>query len=153
MANSIEIRGLDELIRRMQQFPERLEASMRETMQAALLTLWENVPPYPAPPAGSSYDRTGTLGRTLGSGEGGGTGGGQPDVYEVREMGSGFEGQFGTNLDYAPYVIGDEEQNPYHTVNGWWRMSFIKNRAQEKIEGLFNTMGEKIAEFLEGKGG
>ena len=151
MANSIEIRGLDELIRRMQQFPERLEASMRETMQAALLTLWENVPPYPAPPAGSSYDRTGTLGRTLGSSEGGGTGGGQPDVYEVREMGSGFEGQFGTNLDYAPYVIGDDMQSRH--MGHWWKISVIKDRAQAKIEGLFSTMGEKIAEFLEGKGG
>jgi hypothetical protein len=147
---SIEIRGLDELLARMRQFPKKLDASMRVTMQAALLALWENVPAYPPPPDDSTYVRTGTMGRTLGSGEGGGKSGGQPDIYEVRELGSGYEGHFGTNLDYAPHVIGEETQAKH--MGHWWKISVIKEKAQEKIQGLFKTMGDKMAEFLEGKG-
>src|SRR3972149_3265026 len=102
----IEVRGLKELIARMKAYPQKLNAALGITMDAAMLTLWENVPPYPPEPEASTYDRTGTLGR----GEAGGKSGGQPDIYEVREMGGGFEGHFGTNLEYAPYVIGDDTQ-------------------------------------------
>jgi hypothetical protein len=146
----IEIRGLDELMQRMRQFPQKLNASIKTTMQAALLTLWENVPPYPPPPDDSTYVRTGTLGRTLGSAEGGGKGSGQPDVYEVRELGAAWEGRFGTNLEYAPYVIGDDTQAKH--MGHWWKISVIKERAEEKINRLFEILGEKLAEFLEGKG-
>jgi hypothetical protein len=145
----IEIRGLNEILARMKAYPKKLADSVKVTMQAALLTLWENVPAYPPPPEDSTYVRTGTLGRTLGSGEGGGKGSGQPDVYEVRELGSAWEGHFGTNLEYAPFVIGDEEQAGH--MQHWWKISVIKERAQEKIERLFATLGEKLAAFLEGK--
>src|SRR5689334_23309717 len=107
MTSPIEVRGLDELIKRMKAYPDQLTKSVRVTMQAVLLAVWEAVPPYPPPPEGSTYDRTGTLGRTLGSGFEGGQSG-QPDVFTIKELGSAWEAHFGTNLDYAPYVIGDE---------------------------------------------
>jgi hypothetical protein len=147
---SIEIRGLDELLQRMRKFPDKLDASLRVTMQAAMLALWENVPPYPPPPSDSTYVRTGTLGRTLGSGEGGGRSGGQPSIYEVRELGAGMEGHFGTNLGYAPHVIGDETQA--RNMGHWWKISVIAEKAKDKIGSLFNTLGEKLAAFLEGRG-
>jgi hypothetical protein len=146
----IEIRGLDELIQRMRAYPQKLTASLRVTMQAALLALWENVPAYPPPPDDSTYVRTGTLGRTLGSGEGGGKGGGQPSIYEARELGSGFEGHFGTNLEYAPYVIGDDTQAK--NMSHWWKISVVAERAKDKIDSLFKTLGDKLAAFLEGRG-
>src|SRR5689334_22027280 len=104
--------GLTELIARMQAYPEKLAQAMRTTMDASLLVLWESVPPYPPQPDNSAYERTGTLGRTLGSGSGGGAGSTEPEIYEVKAVGSagGYEGHFGTNLDYAPYVIGDDTQ-------------------------------------------
>jgi hypothetical protein len=150
MTSSIEIRGLKELIERMQKYPRELQQSVGVTMDAAMLALHENVPPYPPPPGDSSYDRTGTLGRTLGSSEGGGRSG-TPDVYEVREMGSTWEGHFGTNLDYAPHVIGDDTQAWMHQGR-WWTIKTVADKATDKINRMFGTLAEKLAKFLEGKG-
>jgi hypothetical protein len=142
----IEVRGLKELQERMQKFPEKLTASLRTTMIAALTALWENVPPYPPPPEYSTYVRTGTLGRSLGSSIDGGTGG-QPSIFQVREMGSSVTGRFGTNLSYAPHVIGDETQSP--RMSHWWTIRTVAEKAQEKIDKLFNTLADKLADFLD----
>jgi hypothetical protein len=50
MTSSIEIRGLKELIERMQKYPRELQESVGVTMDAAMLALHENVPPKPPPP-------------------------------------------------------------------------------------------------------
>lgn len=148
----IEIHGLDELMKRMAAFPEKMAEVTRATMEAAILAVWGEVPPYPAPPENSTYDRTGTLGRTLGSGSGGGKGSNQPSIYEVHEIGSaGFEGRFGTNLDYAPFVIGDETQAGIHQGR-WWVMKDLATKAHDKVVGLFNKMGSVLAGWLEGQG-
>lgn len=151
MSNIIEIRGLKELQARMSRYPEKMAAAMKVTLEAAMLTLWENVPPYPAPPDGSSYVRTGTLGRTLGSSDGGGKAGSEPEVFEVRKFGGEWEGHFGTNLEYAPYVIGDETQAAQNSH--WWTISKVAERAGEKIDRLFDSLANKLAAFLDGKNG
>lgn len=145
----ITIRGLDEVIQRMEQYPDELHKGMEAAMDATMLVLWENVPPYPPPPDNSSYRRTGTLGRTLGSSMSGGKSGGEPDIYEVRPIGSGFEGRFGTRLEYAPYVIGDDTQAWMHYQ--WWTISTVAIRATAKITKLWQLLGEKMARFLDGK--
>ena len=147
----IDVTGLDELIARMKRYPVEMAKGMELTMKATLLTLWENVPPYPAPPPDSAYDRTGTLGRSLGSDIGGGQGVGEPSVFVVRKLGAGFEGKFGTNLEYAPLVIGDDTQAEVHRGR-WYTMRTIASRASEKINRLWQTLGEQMARFLEGQG-
>lgn len=147
MTTIIEQRGLTELIARMRAYPNKLKAVMGVTIDATLLTLWEKVPPYPAPPGGSNYDRTGTLGRTLGSSEGGGVGGGQPSIYETREMGTGYQARFGSNLEYAEYVIGDDTQAVQNSH--WWQMKDIAVRASEKIDRLWKDLGAQMAAFLD----
>jgi hypothetical protein len=153
MTSSIEIRGLKELIERMQKYPRELQESVGVTMDAAMLALHENVPPYPERD-NSGYDRTGTLGRTLGSSVSGGKSG-KPDVYEVREMGSTWEGHFGTNLEYAPHVIGppDAEPNQAWMHYRWWTTDTVKEKAEPKIQSLFKVLAEKLAKWLEGKAG
>lgn len=146
----IETHGLDELITRMKKYPVEMAKGMATTMTATLIALWENVPAYPPPPPDSTYDRTGTLGRSLGSDIGGGTGGGEPSIFVVRKLGEGFEGRFGTALEYAPYVIGDDTQAAHNSH--WWNLRHVANRASEKINRLWQTLGEKMAAFLEGKG-
>ncbi len=146
--NAIEIKGMEELQRRMAQFPNELGKVQDVTMDASLLTLWENVPPYPQRPQESGYTRTGTLGRSLGANMSGGKAG-TPSIYTKKKLGSGIEGRFGTNLDYAPFVIG-EQQSRYHYM--WWTMNTIKEKAQDKIISLWNTAAEKLAKFLDGKG-
>lgn len=153
MSNTlIEVHGLDELLARMKAYPVKMVQLIAVTMRASLITLWENVPPYPAEPPNSAYDRTGTLGRTLGSSASGGTSGGEPSIFTVRKLGEGFEGRFGTNLSYAPYVIGDDTQAAVHSGR-WWNMRFVANKASEKINRLWQTLGDKMAKFLEGTNG
>lgn len=146
---SVEIRGMSELIARMRAFPGKLDAVLRDGVQATLLILWEKTPPYPAPPDGSKYVRTGTLGRTLGSDFGGGRSSGQPEIFGVKRIGQGsFEGRFGTNLEYAEYVIGDGTQAAQHQGR-WWTLSSIAERAKDKIGDLWNGIAHKLAAFLD----
>lgn len=151
MSQSIEIRGLNELLARMSAYPQELIKTVAVGMSASLNILWENVPPYPSPPQDSRYRRTGTLGRSLGSDQSGGAAG-SPSVYSIRQLGQGnFEGTFGTNLEYAPYVIGDTMQAAQNSH--WWRMRNIAEKAAGKINALWDSVAEKLAAFLEGKGG
>jgi len=144
----IEVRGLNEVIAKMQAYPEKLQAGMKTAMDAALLVVWENVPPYPPQPSGVSYRRTGTLGRSLGSGEGGGKSGGEPEIYEVRALGAAsYEGRFGTNLEYARYVIGDDDQNIH--LGYWWQMKDVAARATEKVQRVFADLGRVMADWLD----
>lgn len=147
MANNvIEYKGLDELIMLMKQFPQKLRQISKMGMEASLLVLWENIPPYPAPPPDSKYRRTGTLGRTLGSSEGGGKTGGQPDVYETKAIGAhDYEGRFGTNLNYAPYVIGEEQARH---MSHWWKLTSIIPIAEKKIAKVWEGIAQTMASFL-----
>lgn len=138
------------LSKRMAAFPRQFEAVSKTTMEASLLTLHENVPPYPSPPPDSTYTRTGTHGRKLGSSIGGGKAG-MPSIYVSKKVGDGFEGHFGTNLEYSQYVIGDDNQAWMHRGR-WYQMKDIANKSRDKIIRLWNTAAEKMARFLEGKG-
>lgn len=150
MPENIIIRGLDEIIERLRRKDEKVKQGTKVAMDASLLVLWQNVPPYPNKPEDSNYDRTGTLGRTLGSGEGGGQSALNPTIYEVREMGeANYEGHFGTDLNYAPSVIGDEDQAWMHRGR-WWQMHDIREKAQERIEKIFQMLGDKVKSFIEG---
>lgn len=152
MSQVAEIKGLDELIARMEAYPMELVKTVSVGMSASLNIFWENVPSYPAARPESKYRRTGTLGRTLGSDQSGGATG-EPSIYRIRQLGGGnFEGVFGTSLDYAPYVIGDTEQAEVH-AGTWYQMQDVATKAQPKVETLWNNIGEKLAVFLEGKNG
>jgi hypothetical protein len=149
MSQVAEIEGLKELVERMTEYPTELIKTMAVGMSASLNIFWENVPPYPSRPE-SSYRRTGTLGRSLGSDQSGGATS-EPSVYRIRQLGGGnFEGTFGTNLDYAPYVIGDTTQAQVHS-GVWWQMADVATKATPKITELWNNVAEKLARFLEGK--
>lgn len=142
----IEIRGLDELIARMKQYPQQLNALSKTYMDAALIEVHSSVPPYPPPPEGSKYRRTGTLGRSMGVGfEGKPVG--KPQVYESRKAGSVYEGRFGTRLNYAPHVIGEGTQK----LDWWWTVKDVAEKASVGIIRIFNLMADKMAAFLERK--
>jgi hypothetical protein len=150
MSATVEVHGLDELLARMKAFPQKLTESQAAVMSASLNAIWEKVPPYPQQPAGSSYRRTGTLGRSLGAGgngEGGGTGG-KPSIYRISKLGTGMVGTFGTNVKYAEYVIG-ENQAGMHSSN-WWKLTDALNRAADKINRLWNDFANNLAAFLDG---
>ncbi len=144
---TIESPELEQLIRRMQRFPEVLDRKVRTALDAILLVLWGNVPPYPEPPENSSYDRTGTLGRTLGSSFSGGKGSDHPAIYEVRQQNGGYEAHFGTNLAYAPYVIG--ENQAWMHKDRWWKLQVVADKSRDKIKQVFGMLTTALKKFLE----
>lgn len=145
---NISVSGLDQIIKRMQAFPEKLDGNMQATMDATLLAVNEHVPAYPPAPPTSRYRRTGTLGRTLGSSITGGAKG-EPEIYTVQKMGETWEGRFGTNLSYAPYVIDENKQTRIHQRR-WWTLPQVAERAKAKIERLWQIMANDLAKYLEG---
>lgn len=150
MSQSVEIKGLNELLASMQAYPQQLYATMGTTMATALNIIWSKVPAYPRQNPESKYRRTGTLGRSLGiSGEGGGMSG-EPSIYRINALGAGanWEGKFGSNLEYAQYVIGDTTQSQRALMAGWWQMLDVMLRAQGDIVKLFNNVAEEMAAFL-----
>jgi hypothetical protein len=142
----IEIKGLAELIEKMRAYPGRLRQEIEALMPAALTIFWENVPPYPPPPEGSTYRRTGTLGRTLGSGANAQS----ADIFEIRSLGSTMiEGRFGTRLKYARYVIGDRDTEQAGHMRHWWTLpQTVVERSTGKITRLFVNMVEDINAWL-----
>ena len=149
MPQEIKVDGLDELIADMTAYPVELTKITAQSMTASLIALWEKVPPYPQQDASSNYRRTGTLGRSLGSSEQGGASG-NPSIFNVKQLGVGnVEGVFGTNLNYADYVIG-ENQAGMHSSN-WWNIRTIAERAADKIEKIWQQCGDLLAALLEGK--
>lgn len=147
--NAVEVRGLDELLRQMKNFPHKLRQISEVGMWSSLNTLWEKVPSYPAPPSDSTYRRTGTLGRTLGSSEAGGRTSGEPSVFTVKRLGATeMEGRFGTNLNYAEYVIGD---NQARHMGHWWKLSGVASIAQGKINKIWEGVAQKMVDFLNQK--
>jgi hypothetical protein len=140
-----------DLLQRMSRYPVQLDAVMKETAVAALLIIHESVPAYPKQMPDSSYVRTGQLGRSMGVGQGGGELG-NPDIYLVKKMGSGeYEGEFGTNLGYAPQVIGEQSQKEFFKARGWWTTRTIATRATPKIVKLYAIASEKMTKWLDGK--
>lgn len=177
MQVKLETKGLKELIQRLQDYPDKLHQGMQKGMEDTLLVMAESIPPYPpqidpiqGPQAApvrfttkgginvefiakvpGQYRRTGTLGRTLGSSVEGGASGGKADIYEIRGLGSAIEGHFGTNLKYAPYVIGDHDQAKIHQGR-WWTLSKVKDDALPKIQRIWQYLADAMAKFAEGHG-
>lgn len=139
-----------DLIQRMSRYPKELDKEMDKATEQAMLYVWGNVPPYPAKRPGG-YQRTGTLGRSLGSSMSGGTTGGTPDIYTVKRIGQGkYEGRFGTRLHYAPDVIGSQTQKQLFKKIGWWTMKTIKEKSEKGIQKIFDSMAKRLVKLIGG---
>ena len=140
-----EVEGFDELRKKYQKAPEKFDKAIETTMDASLLVLHENVPPYPE--RESSYVRTGTLGKSFGADLKGGKQG-KADIYEVKQEGKYIVGEFGSKLKYAPYVVSETKQARIHQ-GIWWTIIKIAKNSQRKIEGLFRIAAEELAKWLD----
>ena len=145
--NTIEVKLTPpDLLERLNGYEKRLEGEMKLAMIRSMFHVQDSVPSYPVyPKPPSTYDRTGTLGRTL-------TAGHPSHVRSVKNVGDGVvEGQFGTRLEYAPFVIGDDTQARH--MGHWWTMKTVKAKAEKGIKRIFDKMGDKLAGWIEGKNG
>jgi len=146
----IEVTGLESIAKRMRAFPKQFNKHVKRVMQMSLLKIWESIPGYPKPPKNSKYVRQGTLGSSLGVSMTGGMEG-KPDIYKIQGSGRYTSAEFGTRLNYAQDVIGNNQAEIHK--KRWWRLTVeILNMAKPKIQKVFDELAEDFAEFLDGKG-
>jgi hypothetical protein len=120
----IEVKGLDDLIVRIDSSARILYRHLRRAMGRGLAALQRRIQPYPAPPPDSSYKRTGTLGRRW-----------QANVVEHAPA---VRGILSNPTSYAPFVVGEETQATIHKVR-WKTDKQAANEALPTIEGYFNV--------------
>lgn len=143
----IEIRGDREIIAKYDGIAKDLPDKMKKTMIRSVIYVQGEIPSYPSPPAGSSYRRTGTLGRLLTAfpghsgprniGGGGGDNGGTP-LSRVEPLGGGVQGVVGARLKYIPFVVDDKEQAWMHTGR-WWTLQKVLRDSRAGLQRLWKA--------------
>jgi hypothetical protein len=122
----IEIRGLDELVRRFG--AGGMHRRIRQATEEAVLTVHDEVPEYPAKRPGQIYQRTDLLVKSI--------------TTEVRSMGSETVGTIGTNTVYAPYVIGEKQvgtRGPQAWMHKgrWWTLEGHVRSMRNAIKNIY----------------
>ena len=137
-----------DLLQRMERYPAELKAETEQTLGKALYHVWGSVPAYPPATPGQAYQRTGTLGRSLGTSQQGGKSG-KPEIFTIKRLGSTkYEARIGTRLKYAPDVIGTNTQRPQFKARNWWTMATVVERAEKGVHKLFEAMSKRLVKFL-----
>lgn len=139
MIFDIRLRGQERVARRLAR-GERLGRELEPAMKAAVLYTQGQVPGYPPPPSGSTYRRTGTLGRSVTSQSAPGA------LSRVETLGSGVVGYIGTSIRYAPYVIDRNRQAWMHRGR-WWLLQDVVERA---VDGIRRVLEREIDRILRG---
>ena len=119
---NLRSRGQDEVARNMARIAKDIKPELVNLTRKAVLYVHSTVPPYPAPPAGSSYRRTGTLGREI--------------ATEVRSLGADVVGVIGSKTIYAPYVI-DEKRQAWMHRGRWWTLQSVVSKARAVIVDIY----------------
>lgn len=128
MTDMIRIIGLNELKAKMARRGRDIPAELEVATRKAVAYVHSTVPAYPPPPPQSTYRRTGTLGREIGT--------------EVRPMGSKIIGLIGTNTVYAPWVISDEKvgsrgPQAWMHVGRWWTLQGVVHKAWGSVVKIY----------------
>lgn len=110
---------------------------LKPIMRKAVAYVHGSIPEYPAPPEGSTYRRTGTLGRT--------------NTHEVRSLsGNDVAGLIGNKTVYAPWVISSEKveargpQTRTHKQTGWYTLQAVVFKAGDKVKDIFEQEIRKL---------
>lgn len=133
---NIEWRGVEELMRKMQRRAEKLEDVSKEGMEEAVLFVHSKMPRYPAKLEGSRYRRTGRLGASVTTLSGKAEGA----LSRVEVLSGRTVGVIGTNIVYAPYVIGEGTQSRVHSGR-WWTLA-------EVVRGCADGIGRILEKYV-----
>ena len=138
MPSGVELIGLEALASIPGAAPRVLMDALGQAGEEALLGLIPDLASYPSQPAGSTYRRTGTLGRLWTSAK---------PSWAAKP--SGFIGTLGNATSYGPYVQGDEQARG----NAHWDTAAdVLDGHTAEIFGIFEDALERAAKQLEGSG-
>lgn len=116
----VQVDGIEELLQRLDRAAS--SAVLRAAMQASCDLVQRQLAVYPPARSGSTYRRTGTLGRR----------------WTTRVSGSGYdvEGVVGNNTAYGPYVM-DWHQQAWMHVGVWPIAQDVAGQAEGEIAAIF----------------
>lgn len=173
MANNLEVEGLEEFQRALEEAPEIARPILERRMEQGLFLLEQELKPYPPQPArdraatfntyvrgrghyprsafadGQFDSRTGTkllrAGQVRLTSERLGT----KWTHEIEWLDEAITGVIGNSASYADVVQGSkEDQNYWHGVTGWVTIDEALERHEEAIYRLFEEGVVELAEAL-----
>lgn len=135
---SFRLSGHDALDKKLAKL-QHMEPELAKAAEQSVLYVHGQVPAYPPAPEGSDYVRTGTLGRTVttmgaASGEA---------LSRVETIGGRPTGVIGTALEYAPYVI-DENQQAWMHAGRWWTLQDVVRRSRDGVVRIYEETIRKL---------
>lgn len=139
MSFSIDIQGLDGLLAALERYEEIAQPIIQKASDAALLGLIPDLADYPAPPAGSTYRRSGTLGRLWGAAR-----------PEWQAIASGFEGAIGNNTPYGPWVQDAKLQAKQHKGT-WTTDQAVVDKHAVDTQAYFDAALQDVADAIDAK--
>lgn len=111
--------------------PAEFQRAIVPGMTRGMYLVHQNIPPYPAPPANSSYVRTGKLGQSI--------------TTEVTTDGVDVAGVIGSNIPYAPYVIGSDDEQAWMHEGRWWQLD---NIVEKNLDAIAEEIGQSVEAYL-----
>jgi len=100
-------------------------AAVGRGMARGARRVWQDLPGYPPPPAGSTYRRTGELGRRF-------------SVGEVSVSANSATVPIGNNTPYAGFVVGPDMGSPHQAWmhrGRWWQLDKEMEKDVNKVRG------------------
>ncbi len=130
----IEVKGIEQLNRKLARIQQRLDtgdpgSTLRQAMRRAVLRVQAGMMDYPTQRSGSSYRRTGTLGRRWTS--------------EVYAEGDSLIGKVGNVTKYAPQVQSEKFQSKAH--KGRWQTDVqVIRELEPEINAEFQALVSQV---------
>lgn len=111
--------------------PAQFQGAVLAGMRSGFYLVHQHLPPYPAPPPNSSYVRTGKLGQTI--------------TEEVATVGNDVSGMIGSDIEYAPYVIGGDDEQAWMHQGRWWQ---LENVVEKDLDLIIDEIAQSIEAYL-----
>jgi len=109
-----------------------MQATLRG-MQRGVNRIWERIPQYPDPPSGSTYRRTGNLGRA--------------NYAKAQVENEEVVGRVGNNMRYAPNVIGGDDTQSRTHQGRWYQ---LPQRVEDGLPDVVSAIEEEWKSAMNG---
>ncbi len=136
-AVTMEVRGLDALIRRLDKAPVRKFANeaLEKSTKAVHKRLSGYTQTFPPRRPQQKYIRTFALKGSI--------------KYTIKRFGASGEGRVHTGLDYAPYVMGHASQTRIF-AGRWWTEKGVAEEMSPVVKDHFSEALDKVAKAIGG---